>query len=62
MFEIAAAMLLAGVSVAAQAFLVLLLLVLLAFWIDGRTSTSAAHIPGTAPSTGRAPHGQPDSP
>lgn len=50
MFEFAAAMLLAGASVAAQAFLVLLLLVLLAFWIDGRAGAPAAHIPGTAPS------------
>lgn len=50
MFEIAAALLLAGASVAVQAILVLGLLVLLAFWIDVREVAPAAHIPGTATS------------
>lgn len=51
MFEVAAAMLLAGAGVAALAVLATGLLVLLAFAIEGQTDSTAAHIPGTGTST-----------
>lgn len=50
MFEVAAAMLLAGAGVAALAVLATGLLVLLAFTIEGQSAAPAAHIPGTGTS------------
>lgn len=56
MFEIAAAMLLAGAAVAVQAILVTGLLVLMAFRIEARPAVPAAHIPGTGTSPDREGH------
>lgn len=53
MFEIAAAMLLAGAAVAVQAILATFLLVWLAFTIEPRP---AAHMPGTGTSPNQEGH------
>ncbi|NSX38864.1 hypothetical protein HTS88_21020 [Pseudarthrobacter oxydans] len=47
MFEFAAAMLLAGGGVAALAVLIAVLLVGLAFAVEGQSASPAAHIPST---------------
>lgn len=48
MFEVAAAMLMAGAAVAIMVIAIIALLVLLAFHVDRRKKTvRAAHLPGT---------------